>query len=89
MGTQHELHFAVVLAAVVGIPFVVGFLSADRRRAFLWCLLLSITTPAALWAMRGLTPTLDGISLGCALSVAITSLTGYATRSALRPGSVR
>ena len=87
MGAQeHELNFAVVLAGVLGIPFVMGVLSFHRRHALLWCLLLSITI-AALRLMRGLTPTVDTISLGCALIVAMTTLTGHAIRLALQPVS--
>jgi hypothetical protein len=86
MGAQnHELSFVIVLVAVLGIPFVVGFLSFHRRHALLWCLLLSITIPAALSLMRGLPPAADTISLACALIVVMTTLTGYSVRLALQP----
>jgi len=84
---EHELNVVVVFAAVVGIPLVMGFLSLHLHHALLWSLLLSLTIPTALWLMRGLTPTVDAISLGCALAIAMMTLTGHAIRLALQPVS--
>ena len=88
MGAQeHELNVVVVLAAVVGIPLVMGFLSLHRRHALLWCLFLSLTNTCCTVAHAGLTPTVDTISLGCALAIAMITLAGHAIRLALQPVS--